>query len=166
MKKVGFFIVLLILSFSVFGQSVPKLSFEELEPYLKKDNDTTYIINFWATWCGPCVKELPEFEAISHKAKSNKDLKTKVILVSMDFPDQYDSALLPFIEKHGLISEVLFLDDGKAHKWIPKVDESWSGGIPASLIYKGKNRKFIEGTVTKEILLETINNLGTNPTNK
>lgn len=156
MKHAGLLLMILVLSGSLFGQKVPKLSFDELEPFLNKKNDTTYIINFWATWCGPCVKELPELEAITSKVEANKDLKTKVILVSIDFSDQYDSKLLPFIEKQGLKSQILFLDDGKTHRWIPKVDKSWSGAIPATLIYKGENRKFIEGPVTEELILETI----------
>ncbi len=143
---------------SVFSQAVPKLSFEELAPFLSKNNDTTYIVNFWATWCGPCVQEMHEFEDITHRVKHDPNLKVKVYLVSLDFPEQYDSHLLPFIQKQGLISEVLFLDDGKANKWIPKVDKSWSGAIPATLIYKGSSRKFIEGKITQEVLSDQIKN--------
>lgn len=148
--------VILIIFFSTgaMAQSeIPKLSFGEFEEFLHKNNDTTYVINFWATWCAPCIKELPYFEDLNNTKSKNQ---VKVILVSLDFPQQYDSALIPFINKKGIKSKVLYLDDGKAHKWIPKVDKEWSGAIPATLIYKGNNRKFIEGGVSREELFSAV----------
>lgn len=142
------------------AKEVPRLSFEELDTYLSRQNDTVYVINFWATWCGPCVKELPIFEELTTRARQN-DLKVKVYLVSLDFPQHVDSKLLPFIREKHLLSEVLYLDDGKAHVWIPKVHPDWSGAIPATLIYQGDKRTFIEGTMTKEQLDLEINNLQT-----
>lgn len=132
---------------------IPRLSFDELDKYLHFNNDTTYVVNFWATWCAPCIKELPYFEELN-STKTTDPLK--VILVSLDFPQHYESALIPFIEKRGIKSTVLYLDDGKAHKWIPKVDEKWSGAIPATLIYKGDKRKFIEGGMTREELEKAV----------
>ncbi|MBR9920749.1 MAG: redoxin domain-containing protein [Bacteroidetes bacterium] len=115
-------------------------SFEELAPVFNKDNDTTYVINFWATWCKPCVEELPYIEQI-HDAYPNE--KVKVILVSLDFPNQIESKLLPFIEKNELQSDVVVLLDGKYNSWIDRVDNAWDGAIPVTLIYKADKRHFI-----------------------
>jgi thiol-disulfide isomerase/thioredoxin len=121
--------------------SVDSYNFLGLEPYLKRNNDTTYVVNFWATWCVPCVEELPHFEKLN---ADYKDKKVKVLLVSIDFPKMAETKLLPFIKTHNLKSEVLLLNDPDANNWINKVDSTWSGAIPATLIYKGNKRRFYE----------------------
>lgn len=107
--------------------------FEDLEPLFRFDNDTTYVINFWATWCKPCIKELPYFEKLN---SSYKDKKVKVVLVSLDFPKKVESNLVPFVQKKQLQSKVVVLLDGKYNDWIDKVSPNWSGAIPATYIYK------------------------------
>lgn len=131
------------------GVSVKSFNFASFEPYLKQQDNTTYIINFWATWCTPCIKELPYFEKIN---ADYKDRNVKVVLVSMDLPRQAESRLIPFIKKKGLASEVILLDDPDANAWIEKVDPSWSGAIPATLIYNKTTRKFYERSFTYEEL--------------
>ncbi len=125
--------------------NIPIYDFEELSLWLNKNNDTTYVVNFWATWCKPCIKELPAFE------KLNSDYapqKVKVLLVSLDFPDKLEGQVIPFIEKQNIKSDVVLLDDADANSWIPKVSPEWSGAIPATLIYKKGDRKFYERTFT------------------
>jgi len=135
---------------------IPSLNFSEMEPYFNKKNDTTYVINFWATWCKPCIKELPYFEKIT---ESYKDQKVKVILVSLDFPKKLKSTLEPFVKKRNIKSEVLLLNDDDANTWIPKVSEKWEGAIPATLIYKNENRNFFERSFTYEELETELNNI-------
>jgi len=128
---------------------VPIYNFSELEPLLQKKNDTTYVVNFWATWCKPCIKELPYFEKVN---KEYADKKVKVVLVSLDFPDILEKQVIPFIEKRGIQSQVVLLDDPDANGWIPKVSPEWSGAIPATIIYNSKNRKFYEKAFTQSEL--------------
>lgn len=135
-------------------QAVPVYDFEGFEPYLHKENDTIYIVNFWATWCKPCVKELPYFESMGEEFAGQN---VKVLLVSLDFSEKLESHVLPFIEKHQLKSQVILLDDVDSNTWIPKVDESWSGAIPATLIYSRNERKFYEGSFTYDELLTELN---------
>ena len=116
-------------------------SYKELASDNFKINDTTYIINFWATWCGPCVKELPYFESFHQK---NSDKKVKVILVSLDSKNQIKSHLLPFLKKNQYFAKTLALTDKDFNTWLPMVDEDWSGSIPATLIINGDNKKFAE----------------------
>ena len=104
MAKLISFVILSFLLFGFQDEPVKVVDFKGLEPHLNKQNDTTYVINFWATWCGPCVKELPYFEKIT---ESYKDKKVKVIPVSLDFPKSYKKSLLPFLVKRGIKSEVI-----------------------------------------------------------
>ena len=140
------------------GVTVHSYNFNGLKPLLTKQNDTTYVVNFWATWCKPCVEELPNFE----KLHANfKDQKVKVVLVSLDLPKQIESNLIPYIKRKRLQSTVVHLKDPDMNSWINKVDSQWSGAIPATIIYKGDKRKFYEQSFTYEQLqteLEKIKN--------
>ena len=117
-----------------FVEGIPVFEkFEGLEPLFRFNNDTTYVINFWATWCKPCIKELPYFEELNAQ---HQNKKVKVVLVSLDFPKHVESNLVPFVQKKQLRSKVVVLLDGKYNDWIDKVSPDWSGVIPATYIYK------------------------------
>jgi thiol-disulfide isomerase/thioredoxin len=123
--------------------------YDGFEKFLNQKNDKIYVINFWATWCAPCVKELPYFEKLNLNYKNEK---VEVILVSLDFPHLYDSKLKPFIKERKLASKVIALNDVDMNTWIPKVDETWSGSIPATIIYKNDTKKFFERSFTYDEL--------------
>lgn len=132
---------------------VPIVDFSSIKPLLEKNNDTTYVVNFWATWCAPCVKEIPYFERLNQEYK---DQKVKVILVNLDFPSYYDTRVIPFIEEKKIQSDVLMLDDPDANRWINEVDPKWSGSIPATVIYKRDKREFFESELSFEELEESV----------
>lgn len=137
-------------------ESIPVYaSFEELRPILERENDTLYVYNFWATWCVPCVKELPYFEKVNAEYRSQK---VKVLLVSLDFIEDIESTLIPFVEKHQLRSEVVLLDDPDANRWIPLVHREWDGAIPVTLFRQGERSSFIAHSMTYEELVNEINN--------
>ena len=129
--------------------------FENFRPFLHRKDDTLYVVNFWATWCAPCIKELPYFEQIGQEYREKP---IKVLLVSLDFPDKIVSQIIPFIRKKELQSEVILLDAPDANAWIPEVDPEWSGAIPATVIYDRENRKFYEQSFTLEQLKEAVEN--------
>lgn len=131
-------------------RTVPMMDFAGLKPYLDAKSDTVYVINFWATWCGPCRRELPGLEKI-HQDFSGQ--KVKVLLVSLDFPNQHKN-LQQFLVSNKITAPVILLNDPDANAWIDKVDPSWSGALPATLIYKGKDRLFFE----KELTYRDVNN--------
>ena len=120
-----------------------------LESILNRKDDKTYVVNFWATWCAPCIKELPYFEKID---KEYENQNVEVVLVSLDFPKKYESQLRPFINKHQLRSELYALNDMNSNYWIPKVEENWSGAIPATLIFNSNKRQFYEQSFNYEEL--------------
>lgn len=114
--------------------------FDGLQKFLSTTDEKTYVINFWATWCAPCVKELPYFEKLNKEYSDD----VEVILVSLDFPSKYETKLKPYIKNKNLKSKVVALNDVDSNTWIPKVDKSWTGAIPATVIYNKNNRKFYE----------------------
>jgi thiol-disulfide isomerase/thioredoxin len=135
-------------------KKIKVLNYESLEPYLHKNNDTIYLINFWATWCGPCIKELPAIEAIQNKYA---DKKFKVLLVSLDFPRDLTSRLEPFVKAKNITSEVVLLDDPDQNSWIDKIDPRWTGEIPFTLIYGKHFRESYSQPFTFDELNSIIN---------
>lgn len=144
-------ILLSTFSVSSTAQSIPILTFDSFEKFLKPENDSVYVINFWATWCKPCVEELPGFEKLN---TVYKDKKVKVLLVSLDFKSSYKNRLVPFVEKNKLQSEVILLDTQGNNDFIDKVDPSWQGTIPASVFIQSSSntKKFFERQFTYEQL--------------
>lgn len=135
------------------SQTIPVYNFDQFQHHLQQNDDSLYVINFWATWCGPCVKELPYFESVNTDYASRK---VKVVLVSLDFEGQIESRLKPFLERKNIQSQVVMLDDPDANSWIDKVDAQWSGAIPATVIYSAHSREFYEKSFTREELLREV----------
>ena len=151
--KLILFSFILLLSAPSYSQAPEVLDFEQLEEKWSKSNDTLYVINYWATWCIPCIKELPDFIKLDQEMKTEK---FKMILVSLDFPSQADSRVLPFIQKNNITSEVIILDDD-ANVWIDKVNKSWDGDIPATQFIQNNNKEFYNEQLSHERLLQIVN---------
>ena len=129
---------LLLLAAPSQAQQVEVVKFPALEKRLSQANDTTYVVNFWATWCGPCIKELPYFEQANATYAGQK---VKVLLVSLDYASQLDKKVKPFVQKRGLKSEVLLLNETDPNTWLEKVDNKWSGALPFTLMLNNKKQK-------------------------
>src|SRR5690554_3529722 len=125
--------------------NINSVSFKEFQPLLEHENDTVYVINFWATWCGPCIEEIPYFEQLG---EIYRDKNLKIMMISLDMPNQIDSKLIPFIEKNKMKNEVILLDDPDFNNWIPLVDKKWTGAIPATLVYSNEFRAFYPKELT------------------
>ncbi|UOR06768.1 TlpA family protein disulfide reductase [Hymenobacter aerilatus] len=128
------------------AQTVQSVKYADLAKRLAQPSDTTYVVNFWATWCAPCIKELPSFEQLNADY-ANK--KVKVLLVSMDTPTLLDKKVVPFVQKRGLKSEVLLMNEPDPNAWLTKLDKKWSGAIPYTLIVN--NKKNQRTTFEKEL---------------
>ncbi|MEN8225959.1 MAG: TlpA family protein disulfide reductase [Bacteroidota bacterium] len=138
------------------GSIIMYTSFDELKPMLERENDTLYVYNFWATWCVPCVKELKNFEEVNADYAGRK---VKVVLISLDWSEDLETKLKPFIKERDIRSQVINLDDPNANRWIPMVDQSWDGAIPATLFRYGKEKIFMVHTFTHEELVNEIEDI-------
>lgn len=139
-----------------YGQEVAYIKVPELEKILSNPEDKLYVVNFWATWCGPCVKEFPLFEKVSKEYSGGK---VKFIMISLDFPSQVEKQLIPFLKKNNTSLDVAVMMDVDYNSWIEKVDDSWQGDIPATLVFNNakKMRRFHKGEVDGDGLREMIN---------
>ena len=154
-RSLSFFGILLLFSCNnPSKETIEVVDFDDLYSKIDLSVDKTYVINFWATWCAPCVKELPYFEEVN---KQSEDKNLEVILVSLDFPSQIESKLKPYLKKNKIKSKVILLDDSKMNSWVPKVSEQWDGGIPATLIVNSSNYNFYPKPFKKEELFNEIN---------
>ena len=148
MKKLLVIFLLLTGALSTKAQHIAAYSINDVI-HRSSSKDTLYIINFWATWCAPCVAELPEFNKL---ATYYEGKPVKILLVSLDFKEDHTFKLERFLERKKLTPEVVWLSDTEPNVFIPKVDDSWQGSIPATvIIHPGKRlKKFIEGSITEQ----------------
>lgn len=136
-------------------RKIEVIKFDQLQELIDKEGEGIKIINFWATWCKPCIKEIPLFEALEDEIDG---VPIKVYLISMDFPEEADTKVKAFVERRNINSEVKLLDETDFNAFIDKVDARWSGAIPATLIIneKTKSRAFLEKELQEGELEEQI----------
>jgi len=151
-NSLGFLIAFTLFFFTTYSQKVSVYKIDNLLKRIHNTSDTTYIVNFWATWCKPCVAELPDFNRIDSVYKTQK---IKVLLVSLDFKEDIKLKLKPFITKHKFKAEIIILDEVNGNSFINKISESWSGAIPATLITKNNNQisEFYEKKLNYEFIV-------------
>lgn len=112
----------------------------ELTILCSPEKDKMVIINFWASWCAPCIEELPYFKKLKKELPS-----VRVVLINVDFESEVEKKVNPFLAKgqYGSL-ESIRLKGIPADDWMPVVDPDWSGAIPATLILTGGKKKLIE----------------------
>ena len=130
------------------SQSIPKWKITDLEEYIAK-SDTPVIVNFWATYCVPCIKEIPYFQEV---VKQYEEKGVKLLLVSLDFRESFPDKISSFADKRKFTSPIVWLDETDADYFCPKVDSTWSGVMPATLFINNKkgHRSFFEEEMSKE----------------
>jgi thiol-disulfide isomerase/thioredoxin len=153
-KIVAFFFFLTTIAVG-FSQSALQYSqFADLQSNILKDKEHIIVLNFWATWCKPCVAELPDFEKIQVELKANN---VQVILANLDFHSKTEAVVPEFITRKNIQSNVVHITDQDPNDWVGKVDDTWSGSIPATVIYyKGEKKWFFEGQTDYETLKSII----------
>ncbi|MFI5171418.1 MAG: TlpA disulfide reductase family protein [Chitinophagales bacterium] len=140
--KFIFSVILLMMLDSATGQAYKLRQFEDVTAFVANNNDTLYVINFWATWCKPCVEEIPSFEKLN-EAYSGKPVK--IILLSLDTEKQWEGSLVPFLQKNNLKTEVWVMPNKKPVDWIDQINPKWQGSIPATFIFNNnKNISIFE----------------------
>lgn len=138
--------------------TIPDLTVENLLQRIEKASDTIFVVNFWATWCQPCVEEIPEFNKIE---ATHHQKPVKVIMASLDFPNQKASRLIPFLENHPVQNPVYLIMQPRGGDWITRIAPEWSGAIPATLVIHRKGRLFHEGELTYPEIKAMLNRITT-----
>ena len=152
----NFFILLVLFSLNAAGQKVTLLSLDQLYQRIEEGKDTTFVINFWATWCAPCVKEIPCFEKLQTAYKSDQ---LKVLLISLDFKSKMKSTVLPYVKRKKIKNEVFLLNETDQQVYINRIDSAWSGALPATLMIRKNSRKFFEKDFEYAELLKEYQNI-------
>ena len=126
--------LILISATASHAQEINMISLESLNKLIESPDKKLKVINFWASWCRPCIMEMPHFEAIDKT-------KATVYFITLDHPQDIAKAQR-MVEKNGIKSKVLLLDEKDADKYITAINEDWSGAIPATLFVDARGRKY------------------------
>ena len=147
------FLAVCLSSVKASAQQYRKIEVADLQELLHPPIDSIYILNFWATWCAPCVAELPLFV---NAEMQFKDSKIRFFFISLDFKKEYDTKVIPFLLKNLTNSHVLLLGDSNYNNWINLVNPQWQGAIPATFVVSADTTKckFYEGEFTEKKLFE------------
>lgn len=149
MKTALLSLFIAVFGFTAHSQQIAKWKITDVEKYMDSKTDEVLVISFWATFCKPCVAEIPSFIKITDQYKAQN---VKLLLVSLDLPSYYPAKVASFAKKHKFNSNIVWLDETNADYFCPKMDKTWSGSIPATLIINPKTgyRKFFEEEIDAE----------------
>lgn len=140
--RFAYVLIVLIAPLDLQGQAKDLIKLDQLQDQMRGERERIQVVNFWATWCAPCLKELPLFERLNEDRRD-----VRVTLVSMDLDlDPNVEKVRSFVLRKKIKSEVLILDERDPSSWIDKIDKRWSGALPATLVINNKTgkRKFVE----------------------
>ena len=136
-----FFVLIFITGFETsFAQEfkVDKIDKAKLSKLIKERKGRPLFLNLWATWCVPCREEYP---SIVKLAGENKDVE--FVGISVDFPDEVDSKIIPFLKNHKAnFTNYVNAFEGD-EDLINALDKSWNGALPATFIFDKTGKKII-----------------------
>lgn len=166
MKKIFLAAIVLCSFCESNGQSIPKWKITDVEDYIAHGKGDILVLNFWATFCKPCVAEIPAFVEIAEKYRHRN---VKLLLVSLDLPSSYPKKIAEFTKQHHFKTNIAWMDESNADYFCPKIDPKWSGSIPATLIINTKTgyRQFFEEEIDAKIFEKAlINAIQSSPVKK
>jgi thiol-disulfide isomerase/thioredoxin len=148
--KTIFIITFLLLATSIDAQQIKSIKVTDLAKTIK-ESKTPLVVNFWATFCVPCIEEMPYFQELVHQYASKN---VSLIFVSLDLKEAYPAKVNQMAQKLKLAYPVVWLNETNADYFCPKIDTSWTGGMPSSLFVNNATgyHKFFEDQLSKEKL--------------
>lgn len=150
-------------SVAVSGSPAPSAALKMWTPdqtaaFLGKKNDTLYVTNFFATWCGPCVKEIPHFK---NKIQELNGKPVKITFVSVDSKEDWTTKVPQFADEQGIRNNTVLLDNElmEGNFYVTNF-KKWDGSaIPFTYMRKGEKTDETLGMMSEEELNEKINTL-------
>ena len=144
-----------LLSIAAYCQKASIIKLPELENIMAAKNDTTYVVNFMATWCKPCMEEIPSFEQAAQEVSGKK---FRLIYISLDAAGDLNKKLNPLLQRKKILNTTYLLDEPDYNSWIDKIEPSWDGAIPVTFIFNNEKntRKFIKNATTHAELYAAI----------
>ena len=158
MKKILTLFAFLIILFNSYSQEIKVVKIDDLKKIYSVSNDTTYVINFFASWCGPCMMEIP---VLNKFYTEHKNTTTQLIFVSLDNP-AYIKKMPKLISRMKIEASVYLLNESSDFSWLPQIDKRWQGSIPATMVVNQKKniKAFFETPLEKGQLEFYLNKLG------
>jgi thiol-disulfide isomerase/thioredoxin len=152
MRSFSLAVIIFLGTFSGYSQQIKKMTIGDLEGYISK-SEKPLVVNFWATYCLPCIEEIPYFQ---NTIEANFKNKIELILVSLDLPDYYPAKISSVVTKKKFSAPIVWLNEADADYFCPRIDSTWSGAIPATLMVNNKKRyrRFYEQQLTKSQFLK------------
>lgn len=132
-------------------EALEEFSPEQTTQLLQSKNDTLYVTNFFATWCGPCVKEIPHFK---EKMEQMKGQPVKFTFVNLDSKTDWGTLVSPFVDEHGIRNQTILLDGNMLDEnFFSSNFKTWKGEfIPFTILRKGDKVQEVNGSISKEEL--------------
>ena len=133
------------------AQDVKVIKFPELQQMLDAEQGLV-VYNFWATWCRPCVAELPGFAEVA------AEMDAKIQLISLDFSEKVHAQVEPFLKRKQWNLPCVLLDEVDYDSWMGKIDADWDGAIPATLVVNRAKGvyEFFAGEMSKAELMAVV----------
>jgi thiol-disulfide isomerase/thioredoxin len=159
MKKFIAVVSLSLMIINANAQKIQRWKIDDLISFTNQSKSTLLVFNFWATFCKPCVAEIPGM--VSAASKYSPSI-LNFTLINLDTKSLFPLKLNRFIRKKHFNTKNVWLDEVNANDFCPKIDSSWSGSIPATLFINKKSGKriFKEGEMTakefEEKLIEVL----------
>jgi len=115
-----------------------------LKQLIARRNEKVLFLNVWATWCVPCQEEFPDLVKLAEQY-NNSDVE--FVGLSVDYPDEIESKIIPFLKNNPVIFEIYVQDFKDEGNMIQFLNRSWNGAIPASFIFDrdGTQKAFLPG---------------------
>ena len=113
------------------------------------------VVNFWATWCGPCVAEFPEFIKLDAEYKAKG---VRFIGISADEVADLQPKVVTFVKENKVGFEIFVQDVEDPQEMIDVVDKEWQGALPATFVYDRTGKIILSryGIIDRDVLIQTI----------
>ncbi len=121
----------------------------ELMSEIRRSSEPLIVVNVWATWCGPCVRELPMLFDVEKRFQG----KVRFIFVSADFASQRADAAKLLEDKGAKLP--CYFKHGKDQAFIEALHPDWNGTLPATFVFdrEGRRLRFWQGAISEDVLV-------------